>query len=598
MTAAKLRIIAIDDDPAFEDPLRLCCSELRMLTAELTFTAVVEDAATSVEAGEFDLVLLDYQLGATTGLEVIRRWREAGITVPIVVLTAQGHTHLAVELMRAGAQDYLAKFMLTPWTLEHAISTALRSHDVDEKLRGQRRELQDTLARLARSRDDLLAILGKLDVGSVLTDQWGSVAYVNAAAEALLGMGCAEAHERPWERLLATAPREAVASVAEMAGRLEAERARVAVTLDLGDDGTRHIEVDVRDDPRDAESKVLLLYDRTEVHAIRRELDQRARLGDMVGRSPAMQGVYQLIRDVAPYDASVLILGETGTGKELVARALHDYSPRRGGPFIAVNTAGLSDSLLASQLFGHLRGAFTGANENRKGLFEAADGGTIFLDEVGDMSAAVQTSLLRVLQEREVLPVGAAAARPVDVRVIAATHRDLLVEADAGRFRMDVMFRIRVATISLPALRDRREDIPLLSRHLLTAACAAMGKPVNGFSEHAMRVLLAHGWPGNVRELKSAIEFAVIRSRGRLIDTGDLPLEIDARSEEPGPMPEPVTRVASAAKASSAAAMSPQWPEQVRAALAQSGGNRAAAARLLGVSRATFYRREGHRDKA
>ena len=289
-----------------------------------------------------------------------------------------------------------------------------------------------------------------------------------------------------------------------------------------------------------------------------------------------MQQVYQQIRAVARVDSTVLIEGETGTGKELVARAIHAASHRKDKPFIAVNCAGLTEALLASQLFGHKRGAFTGAIEDHQGLFEAANGGTLLLDEIGDIPMTVQNQLLRVLQEREIVRLGETRPRKIDVRLLAATHRSLTDEMTKGNFRTDLFYRIRVARIAVPALRERREDIPLLAASFLAQFSAAGGKSVTELSHEAVRLLMDHPWPGNVRELRSAIEFAVIRCGGAVIQPDDLPPEIV----------EPAAFVRSIPG-------DPLSDEKARFldALNRSRGNRALAARLLGISRATLYRR-------
>ena len=249
--------------------------------------------------------------------------------------------------------------------------------------------------------------------------------------------------------------------------------------------------------------------------------------------------------------------------------------PRIWRKSTGVNCAGLTESLLGSQLFGHKRGAFTGAVEDHKGLFEAADGGTIFLDEIGDVPMSVQANLLRVLQEREVVRLGESKPRKIDVRVVAATNRDLTEEVEAGRFRMDLLYRIRVARLSLPPLRERREDIPLLVAWFLGEYRAASGKEVQNVSSEAIRVMMAYEWPGNVRELKSAVEFAVIRCKGMVLSPEDLPSEIVATGRPMGPM---------------AADEHEDEKGRILAALKSARGNRALAARLLGISRATFYR--------
>ena len=315
---------------------------------------------------------------------------------------------------------------------------------------------------------------------------------------------------------------------------------------------------------------------------LRHQLDGRAALGDLVGRSRGMQLVFSLIRQLAGVDTTVLIEGDTGTGKELVARAIHQESHRARGPFLAVNCAGLNESLVASQLFGHRRGAFTGAVEDSRGMFEAARGGTLLLDEIGDIPLPVQASLLRVLQEREVTRVGDTEPRDIDVRVLAATHRDLGEQVEEGSFRADLLYRIRVARILLPPLSARRGDIPLLTTELLAKITAATGRVVRGPDARANRALLQHDWPGNVRELENALEFAVLHCTGDVITADDLPPEMT------GSPVAPVDALDGAGVQDEAT--------QIRMALAETGGNRAAAARALGISRATLYRKLGRID--
>ena len=257
----------------------------------------------------------------------------------------------------------------------------------------------------------------------------------------------------------------------------------------------------------------------------RRLVDEVRRLGGgrpLLGESPAMLRVLDAIERVAPASASVLIRGESGTGKELVARRIHEASERSRGPFVAVNCAAIPDTLVESELFGHRRGAFTGADRDRPGKFRQADGGTLFLDEVGDMALAAQAKLLRVLQEGTVEPLGGGEPVPVDVRVLAATHRDLKTLTAEGRFREDLLFRLRVVEIELPPLRERGGDTLLLARSFL----AAGSRPGLAFSPEAERLLLAYTWPGNVRELANAVERATIFCRGSLIEPDDLPGEV------------------------------------------------------------------------
>ena len=436
-------------------------------------------------------------------------------------------------------------------------------------------QLQEMYRQVERSRNDLGSILNELRIGTVMTDENGHVLFLNAVARQLFGRPESATTDLPWQKLFSL-DSENTRNLQALIEEPIAERNRIPLHLD-GTDGRRlWLEVDVKDDPRDPRGKIFFLYDVTDVHDLRRLLDERAQFYDLLGKSAAMQQVYQHIHAVARVDSTVLIDGETGTGKELVARAIHAASHRKGKPFVAVNCAGLTESLLSSQLFGHKRGAFTGAIEDHQGLFEAANGGTLLLDEIGDIPMTVQNQLLRVLQEREIVRLGETRPRKIDVRLLAATHRSLSDEVAKGNFRPDLFYRIRVARIAVPALRERREDIPLLAASFLAQFSAAAGKQVTELSHEAVRLLMDHPWPGNVRELRSAIEFAVIRCVGAVIRPEDLPPEIfepaDFVSSIPG---------------------DPLNDEKARFldALNRSRGNRALAARLLGISRATLYRR-------
>jgi two-component system response regulator HydG len=256
---------------------------------------------------------------------------------------------------------------------------------------------------------------------------------------------------------------------------------------------------------------------------LERRLEQMEKFGELIGNSNAMQEVYRLAIGVAPTSSTVLILGESGTGKELTARAIHGHSPRVSNPFVAVNCSAIPVDLVESELFGHVRGAFTGATATRAGLFESADRGTLFLDEVGDLPPLAQVKLLRALQEGEVKRVGSNETRIVDVRVVAATNVDLRSRIAAGRFREDLYYRLNVVPISLPALRERREDIPLLAYHFLQKYASRSGSQVKKISPEAMRLLAAHYWQGNVRELENAIEHAVVFCRDDTMTPAELP---------------------------------------------------------------------------
>jgi len=265
---------------------------------------------------------------------------------------------------------------------------------------------------------------------------------------------------------------------------------------------------------------------KTEAGYLRRELRRLTGLDNIIGRSPKMRAIFDLIQTVAPQSSRVLITGESGTGKELVARAIHENSPRAQAPFITINCGAFPETLLESELFGYMKGAFTGANENRQGLFRAAHGGTLFMDEIGNMTLTMQVKLYRVLQEGKVRPLGSNEEIDVDVRVIAATNKHLEKEIAEGRFREDLYYRLSVIPIHLSPLRERREDIPLLARAFLERFRTSMEKPVDGIEPEAMRCLESFDWPGNVRELENTIERSVALETGRHISVGVLPAKV------------------------------------------------------------------------
>ena len=333
-----------------------------------------------------------------------------------------------------------------------------------------------------------------------------------------------------------------------------------------------------RDVSREFETRQL----RTEVQRLRSELETTYTFEGIVGKGRNMQKVFALMQRAAESDLTVLIQGESGTGKELVAKSIHYSGARRSGPFVAVNCAAIPETLVESELFGHERGAFTGASKQRVGQFERAHGGTLFLDEVGDLSGALQAKLLRVLQEREILRVGGTADIPVDIRVIAATNKDLEAAVKAGSFRSDLFYRLSAFPLPLPPLRERREDIPPLAAHFLTTYARNIGKSIDGMSPAVLQGLLAHDWPGNIRELKNAMEYgALLETTGRL-EAGSLPHHISspgAARTAPGAAAQPVLSLAEIER------------QALVQALDAAKEDVAAAARVLGISRSTLYRK-------
>ncbi|MGB6564359.1 MAG: sigma-54 dependent transcriptional regulator, partial [Candidatus Binataceae bacterium] len=328
---------------------------------------------------------------------------------------------------------------------------------------------------------------------------------------------------------------------------------------------------------------------------LRRRLMDAGELGQLIGQSLAMRRVMAAIDQVSPSSASIVIVGESGTGKELAARTIHELSPRASGPYIAINCAALPETLMESELFGHERGAFTGADRRREGCFELATGGTLLLDEIGEMKPELQAKLLRVLEERKVRRLGGSAEIPVDVRVLAATNRNLEGQLRDGKFREDLYYRLNVFTIQLPTLRERSEDVPILIEHFLQQLAPAAGKSVMGMEAECLELLKAQRWPGNVRQLRNVIERALIVTRGPMISTADLPEEItfdmpeSVKPSPPAGFKPDNGHGHPALDVHVGMSLSAVKRELLLQTLKFTGGNKAKAAEILGVSLKTLY---------
>jgi DNA-binding NtrC family response regulator len=556
-TAAPPRILIVEDEAIVALDIE---ERLRRLGYEVVGT--VDSCADALaKAAELrpDLVLMDVELrNGCDGITAAEQLRSE-LAVPVVFLTAYADTVTLDRAKRASPHGYVVK-PFDERDLRATLEIALYRDGLDRALR--------------RSHEDLLAVLDVQRTGILLVDEAGRIAFANAAAGRILGADAHALADLPWTEGLGLAG-EVRRRVEALFGTPRAERSKVVARLESRGPRDWVVEIEIEDDPRVPERKIVFLTDVSELHDLRRLLDEQGCFHDIVGRSEEIQLVVRLVQQVAPTDLTVVIEGETGTGKELVARAIHRESARRDGPFVAVNCAGLSEELAASQLFGHRRGAFTGAISDTAGMFEAARGGTLFLDEIGELPLRVQTTLLRALDERAVLRIGETQPRPVDVRIVAATNRELATEVAQGRFRADLLYRIRVGRIHLPPLRARRDDLPLLVRHALAEQRAVTGRSVEGVSDEAMQAMLAYDWPGNVRELQHTLGYAVIHCPGNTIELEDLPPEV----------------LEHARPVAAAADLPDDERERIVAALARAAGERKAAAALLGVSRATLYRR-------
>ncbi|MFQ5845371.1 MAG: sigma-54 interaction domain-containing protein, partial [Planctomycetota bacterium] len=349
------------------------------------------------------------------------------------------------------------------------------------------------------------SLVDVLPVGVFIRGPEGRIVRLNAAASRLLAVEPDQAIGNPCEELLHCSFCGPTCAAIQAGEDGEVHRAFPAEVRG-GDGKARSVLLDTV--PLGGGFVAVLLRDVTETERLRRALQDRWVFHGLVCVSTTMKEIVGKVRDVAPFDSTVLVLGESGTGKEVVARAVHSESPRADRPFVAVNCSAYSESLLESELFGHVRGSFTGAHHDRRGRFEMANGGTVFLDEVGEISPKVQVKLLRVLQEREIERVGESRPRTVDLRILAATNRDLYRDVREGRFREDLYYRLNVFTLEIPPLRERKEDIAALTEHLLQKVADRMGKKIRSPSEDVMAAFLSHTWPGNVRELENVIESA------------------------------------------------------------------------------------------
>ncbi len=421
------------------------------------------------------------------------------------------------------------------------------------------------------------AILGSIREGVVTIDPEWRITHFSGRAETLTGIQSADALGRFCHVVIGSSLCKNDCPALHCLEHEQPEASRLTRIRSHEGESLPIVEtaVPLRDESGTVVGSVLLLEDRR-LQAGLSPAESGAQLMGMIGLSAPMRQVFRLIEQVAPTDATVLITGESGTGKEMAARALHGLSPRRDQPFEAVNCAALPETLLESELFGHVRGAFTGAIKDRLGRIETAESGSLFLDEIGEMPATLQAKLLRFLQERDFQRVGESRTRRADVRILAATNRDLLQEIEAGRFRHDLYYRIKVIPLHLPPLRERSSDLPLLATRLLATISEDRGRSGLTFTPPALARLSAYAWPGNVRELVNVIEYAVALAPGRRIRAEDLPPEL---ADQPIPRYRPESVIAD------------DEAGRIRDALSRSNGNRSQAARALGMSRVTLYRK-------
>ncbi|MFZ7125567.1 MAG: sigma-54 interaction domain-containing protein [Desulfobacterales bacterium] len=436
------------------------------------------------------------------------------------------------------------------------------------------------LSQLIGNRENLERVLDNLKEGIIAHDLNRRIFFFNRQAELItgykrediLGRDCHEAFGFPF-----CGERCSFCDRPDHPAALPADVKEYTLNITTRNCDQRRIEMSVtlmRDDAGSGIGVLAAFRDITDELRLRMRTGSLNRFANIIGRDVKMLQVFQQITDVAGYDYPVHVYGETGTGKELVANAIHNESHRGGTPFVPINCGALPEGLIESELFGHVKGAFSGAIRDKKGRFELAHGGTIFLDEVAELSKTMQVKLLRFLQENKFERVGDEKTISVNVKVISATNRDLKEEVRIGNFREDLYYRLSVIPISIPPLRERKTDIPLLVNHFIQEAAEKHGKPPLRITQEALSMLMDYHWPGNVRELQNAVQFAIVRSNGRQITADSLPIELKALREG-SPQKSPSRKLDRAT---------------VRTALLNTGGNKAKAARLLRVGRATLYR--------
>lgn len=525
-------------------------------------------AMKALEGSAFDLVFTDIVLGPRSGIDILKEIKTRGHHCPVIMMTGLPDIDTAATSVRLNAFDYIPKPIKRD-TLIRVTKQALQH----KALLDEKRIVE---AENEQYRLHLEAIFRSVEDAIVTVDTDRRVTRVNESFERICGLGTHEVLGNSYDsvkrrcsglcRYVLDQALDTRRSIHEY--RIECmhpRRVNQSVVLSIAP---------LRDGRDRQVGAVMIIRDVTRISLLEKELQERNQCHSLIGASPRMQEVYDIIDDLKDIDTTVLVTGPSGTGKELVARAIHFGGTRAAHPFVVVNCSALAENLLESELFGHVRGAFTGAVRDKVGRFEAANQGTIFLDEIGDISPRVQLKLLRFLETREFERVGDSTPVRLDVQVVTATNLDLREQIARGRFREDLYYRLKVVEIRMPSLKERSEDIPLLVSHYIRVFNERFNRQVIGVSKDAEKLLMEYRWPGNIRELIHALEHAFVVCKSPVIGLVDLPPEVRESS------------VAAGGRADTTAA----GKDRVLEALRQTGGNKAKAARLLSVSRQTIYR--------
>lgn len=563
-TAAK--ILVVDDDRTVRITLEglLVDKGYQVVTVSNT-----EEALQLTGQSYFDIIFTDIHLGKDNGLELLKQLKSRDPYCPVILITGYPNLDTATEGLRSGAFDYISK-PVTQVELVRVVQLALQHR----KLAEENRNIRNNLEAIFRSVQDGIITVGRsfqlLAVNESVTDRLCGIIRRQLGQDIkTLNLKCSMKCLSTLEKTLAEGVVSQVESLTCLSSR-NTEQVVTITTTPLKDSRDKFV------------GAVMVVRDRSRIELLERDLKARRRFHGMIGSSSKMQAIYGQIEDIKDLPVTVLITGESGTGKELIVDALHHLGDRCKKPFIKLNCAALPENLLESELFGHVKGAFTGAIRDQPGRFERAHGGTIFLDEIGDISPALQVRLLRVLQEREVERVGGQESISIDVRVVSATNADLQAKVKTGEFREDLYYRLKVMEIQLPPLRDRREDILELIDFFLEKFEKIYQKHVVSVDRQVESLLLRHPWPGNIRQLQHTIEHAFVLCRETVIKVDNLPADFVQNAHSlvpPSVVNKPMAHSDESEKG------------KILEALTKAGGNKAKAARLLNIDRSTLYRK-------
>ena len=555
----KAKILVIDD----EEGIRFTFSKfLSARDYDVSTANGFDEAIACISDNDFDVIFADIILSGKSGLDILREIKKRNLKCPVIMITGYPNIDTASEAIRIGAFDYIPK-PIDKNALFHLIDVALQHKSViDEN---------------EKYRSNLEAIFRSVNEAIITVDKDLQVLEINEAAKTICGLTrnvigtkfasiSSKCDQKCIDLLSETITSKQSVEVNNLECRLK-DRAEQIVSLTTSPLLNRHNEFT---------GAVLVISDETRLTDLERELDERQQFHKIIGKSKKMQEVYSLIELLTDVETTVLILGESGTGKELVAEALHYKGGRKHNQMVKVTCSALSEGLLESELFGHVKGSFTGAIKDKIGRFQLADGGTIFLDEIADISPKIQVDLLRVLQDKEFEPVGDSATLKVDVRVVAATNQNLAEKVKQDEFREDLYYRLNVMKIALPPLRDRLEDIPLLVEFFIKKFNQKFGKQIRSISSDVEKIFMNYDWPGNIRELEHSLEHSFILCRQATITVDHLPAELKSFTVNE-------TGFYNNGKADN--------PEVIRDALEKTAWNKTKAASLLGISRRSIYRK-------